>query len=88
MLIVKKRVDELGITLIGPNQPGIITPGEAKLELCQAVFIYKAQLELFLGLRGCEANYDLGLGQSTCVGIGGDPICGTSFIDVLKMMSR
>jgi succinyl-CoA synthetase alpha subunit len=93
MLRVYHVLKAVGVRLIGPNCPGATTVGEAKVGIIPGN-IHRPGLVGLVSRSGTltyevvQAMTDAGLGQSTCVGIGGDPIVGTSFVDVLDLFNR
>ena len=93
MMQVRNYYDQKGIRLVGPNCPGLLTPGESKVGIIPGDIAIPGEVGVVSrsGTLTYEVLYamkNIGMGASTCVGIGGDPINGTNFIDVLEMFEH
>lgn len=92
MVPVVEMVRRAGATLIGPNCPGATSPGSAKVGILPSSIHREGRVGVVsrsgtLTYEAVQAMTDAGVGQSTCVGIGGDPIIGTTFLDVLRLFA-
>jgi succinyl-CoA synthetase alpha subunit len=93
MIRVRAYLDQIGVRLVGPNCPGLLSPGETKVGIMPGHIATPGPVGVISrsGTLTYEVIYALttwGIGQSTCVGIGGDPIIGTTFIDALEMFEN
>jgi succinyl-CoA synthetase alpha subunit len=93
MVLVKNYIKDKPVRLIGPNCPGVITPDEAKVGIMPGFIHLKGKVGLIsrsgtLTYEAVKQLTERGLGQSTCIGIGGDPIIGSQFIDLLALFQE
>ncbi len=93
MIVAKQIVKSHGATLIGPNCPGVITPGEAKIGIMPGTIFTPGMVGVIsrsgtLTYEAVDQLTKIGLGQSTAIGIGGDPVIGTTHLDAVKLFQK